>query len=710
VRTRVCAAIVAVVGMAGLVEPAWALWRYGGWSHRKMIQITALSRKDPLAAAINDALATGFTIPQKKRFGGEIDAAMLKVPTDGLVEPGGADIRLTTIGGRPVPHRVVYCDQPRHVLLVYKVDDPNQKLFLYYHKPTARPEKTDWVCRRGLFMETRRSPGGMPGSLDEMKRMWQASPEVYGVQYNLWVFNHYNPMGPIDRYLKKYEGWLHCPETGMYEFGTTSDSPSFFLIDGKLVIEKTGPGRASREITHKVRQRMTQGTYPVTYYGGGPRGPYRVAACWKLPSAPKIDVIRYEYFPKLYTAEVLRTERKGSPVACDFTQKLLDSMPLAGGQINSYQFTNRTAAAHGTRGKVKYVWEFGDGTSSTEPNPRHVFFKVGDYRMRLTATAANGRSDTIERVVRVEDFNTVDHERQHAIGALMKGALHLEHHHSAFYLQIPPDEVTKLGRQYLKLVRAYDKKKVTDVALWGLLRLYRRMRERAEALACASTYLSRFGDAQADRAAVCYLLIAADLLYEKRDLAAARQFYSRALSVRGVGNAYRLVTHLRLGEMALLEGKLDESRRQFSRAHGYRQTQVRQKAVLMGLAAYEMQVRRLLSDGQAERACGVLARWEREYPSDMMRARCYVLRGQAHLVGKAYARAFDDLRKAVTANPHLSDLPHAYYLMGRCRMLLKDYRGAQPWFRKVTTEFTASPWHGKSLKGLNDTKRALGEM
>ena len=106
----------------------------------------------------------------------------------------------------------------------------------------------------------------------------------------------------------------------------------------------------------------------------------------------------------------------------------------------------------------------------------------------------------------------------------------------------------------------------------------------------------------------------------------------------------------------------------------------------------------------------MLARWEREYPSDMMRGRYYVLRARAFLSLKSYDRAFDDLRKAVAANPHLPDLPHAYCLMGRCRMRVKDYRGAQQWFRKVTTGFTASKWHGQAMKGLNDAKRALGQI
>jgi PKD repeat protein len=41
-----------------------------------------------------------------------------------------------------------------------------------------------------------------------------------------------------------------------------------------------------------------------------------------------------------------------------------------------------------------WVWEFGDGTSSYEQNPRHIYMKEGAYDVRLTATNEYG-SDTI---------------------------------------------------------------------------------------------------------------------------------------------------------------------------------------------------------------------------------------------------------------------------------------------------------------------------
>jgi PKD repeat protein len=43
---------------------------------------------------------------------------------------------------------------------------------------------------------------------------------------------------------------------------------------------------------------------------------------------------------------------------------------------------------------TKWVWEFGDGTSSYEQNPRHIYMKEGSYDVRLTVTNQYG-SDSI---------------------------------------------------------------------------------------------------------------------------------------------------------------------------------------------------------------------------------------------------------------------------------------------------------------------------
>jgi hypothetical protein len=50
-----------------------------------------------------------------------------------------------------------------------------------------------------------------------------------------------------------------------------------------------------------------------------------------------------------------------------------------------------------------YEWDFGDGNTSTESNPRHVYKSAGSYTVTLTVTDDKGNSDIETR----EDYITV---------------------------------------------------------------------------------------------------------------------------------------------------------------------------------------------------------------------------------------------------------------------------------------------------------------
>jgi hypothetical protein len=52
---------------------------------------------------------------------------------------------------------------------------------------------------------------------------------------------------------------------------------------------------------------------------------------------------------------------------------------------------------------VQWLWDFGDGQTSTEANPEHTFSQSGDYPVKLTVTDQSEDQDTFERVIQVTD-------------------------------------------------------------------------------------------------------------------------------------------------------------------------------------------------------------------------------------------------------------------------------------------------------------------
>jgi len=82
----------------------------------------------------------------------------------------------------------------------------------------------------------------------------------------------------------------------------------------------------------------------------------------------------------LYTTEIVV-----APVA-DFSGN-----PTEGDVPLTVQFTDES-----TNTPTSWLWDFGDGESSTEQNPEHIYTKAGTYTVTLTATNEGGSDDEVK--------------------------------------------------------------------------------------------------------------------------------------------------------------------------------------------------------------------------------------------------------------------------------------------------------------------------
>ena len=53
-------------------------------------------------------------------------------------------------------------------------------------------------------------------------------------------------------------------------------------------------------------------------------------------------------------------------------------------------------------------WDFGDGNTSTEINPDHIYEKEGDYSVSLIVNTTDGCIDTVTKIVTVKPYPVVD--------------------------------------------------------------------------------------------------------------------------------------------------------------------------------------------------------------------------------------------------------------------------------------------------------------
>ncbi|MCL4253610.1 MAG: PKD domain-containing protein, partial [Anaerolineae bacterium] len=123
-----------------------------------------------------------------------------------------------------------------------------------------------------------------------------------------------------------------------------------------------GDNTTSTQIS-PVKTFNNPGTYTVTLTATGPGGSSNVSRQITVQSA-------------------------NPPVAGFTTDKTTGSAPL------TVQFTNAS-----TGGQVSnYLWNFSDGTTSTEQNPSHQFTNVGTYNVILTVSGPGGSSSATRQI------------------------------------------------------------------------------------------------------------------------------------------------------------------------------------------------------------------------------------------------------------------------------------------------------------------------
>ncbi|WP_324649951.1 ThuA domain-containing protein [Georgenia sp. H159] len=77
--------------------------------------------------------------------------------------------------------------------------------------------------------------------------------------------------------------------------------------------------------------------------------------------------------------------------------------PVPTATAASVQSDPLTVQFSGSRsGGVAWEWDFGDGTTSTEADPRHTYERVDSYDVTLTVTYADGTVETVQTVAAIE--------------------------------------------------------------------------------------------------------------------------------------------------------------------------------------------------------------------------------------------------------------------------------------------------------------------
>jgi TolA-binding protein len=261
-----------------------------------------------------------------------------------------------------------------------------------------------WTCQDGLLLETRHFKNCNLHNLNSVRKAFETSTPL-GSDYVEGVFHGQNPFSlKREPFISRYTGYLHIPATRKYGFWTASQDASFLLIDDKLVVSapgRHGPMRLARP-DRRGDAELSAGLHKFEYYHVA-TGPDAIMAAYCAPDPG--DKARAQVIPPtFFNAQNIAhwpaknlTLRTAKP-APDFIMVISGAAPLPDRSLPLIDVLFRDASPKNLTAQGKVQWDFGDGQTSDEPNPEHVYLRPGLYTVTLSVRAFGKNHEIANRM------------------------------------------------------------------------------------------------------------------------------------------------------------------------------------------------------------------------------------------------------------------------------------------------------------------------
>ncbi|MDD5357703.1 MAG: PKD domain-containing protein [Candidatus Nanoarchaeia archaeon] len=107
------------------------------------------------------------------------------------------------------------------------------------------------------------------------------------------------------------------------------------------------------------------------------------------------------YCLRLQTASLLTEDSVAVTVD---NEKPIAKIAVTGNKIQYEKLNFYGNGSTDNNGIASYLWEFGDGSTSTEMNPTHSYLVVDDYTVKLTVTDSAGNKDSATKSITIADI------------------------------------------------------------------------------------------------------------------------------------------------------------------------------------------------------------------------------------------------------------------------------------------------------------------
>jgi len=353
-------------------------------------------------AGVEFAAVRPITVPAGKGY----SVVVTQFFHHGLINPEGTNVLVFAKGQKAVPTRVLQLGPGDYCRLAFEVQPGQSSYEIFYGGQAPEPSQVPaWTNRDGLLLETRQFQPCNLHNLDSVREAFRSAKPI-GADYVEAVQHACNPFAlrPAP-FLSRYSGTMHIARAGTYGFLTSSQDCSFLLIDDKLVVDAPG---AHRPVHHALRGtrkdiQLAAGPHKFEYYHAASGPEAMMVAAWEVnPRDPKPQPAAIP--PEVFRAAAIGREPAGpvslrnEKVVPDFLVQIAGSVPLPDNEVPLVRVAFRDTSPRALTLNSKIAWQFGDGQTSQESNPQHVYLRPGLYMVKLTVRRAGRPFEMANRI------------------------------------------------------------------------------------------------------------------------------------------------------------------------------------------------------------------------------------------------------------------------------------------------------------------------
>jgi hypothetical protein len=632
--------------------------------------------------------------------------------THGALAENGSNLAVTDSQHNLVPWQVLQAG-PGDLCRIAFQTIPKEHLYKIYYGGTGNPGKPPaWTSSAGLLLETRAWKDCDLNSLTSLREAMKAAPP-YGRGFVREVFHRFNPFWPApEPFLSEYRGTLRITRPGLYRFFTSSQDASFLLIDGRLVVAAPGSHGPVGDARFQGAVNLSSGSHAFQYVHAAAGSDACMVAAWEPPGSRQPEPIPPEAFD---TQAIVARAAISVRHPREYAVEIAGEVPLAEGDLPLIHTQFRLVAARATGSRVRVHWDFGDGQTSGQTDPVHVYLHPGLYTVTMKVPGLAGSAVVANRVpvhralVFADDAHPADTLESYV----------------PILAQYNPAKLDPTG--LLQLVRALDQAgsparaaRAGQAGMLGQRRSGDSTSDRDVVRLVGSLLRDRLDDPEGalafwQRAAQALEpgLWKAECEIEAVDLAlhdllrpeAAKALLDSATARLHPGDDAGLTSRLSRvwGDWYARRGDRPSARAAYARAMaslGTRRPAVEQDA---WRGALSRSTEEFLHAHALDRARSELRRWQDEYPLDkiegyltLLQARWWAARGK---LSQAIAMAAD----LCAINPDSPYADRLVFLAAECQEKLGHTEGARAGYHALLTDYPGSPL-------VADTRQRLAQL